>query len=121
MYELISIHNKYCPACTKREYDRYINVRAYVKKNPGITVSQVSEDLGIDAAIIIRYLKEERLEIAGGTSAFLRCESCGVEITTGRHCQNCKRSISTEETTSISSRNTSDNVGMMFTAKNNKH
>ncbi len=121
MYELISINNKFCPSCTKKEYDRYINVRTYVKKYPGITVRQVSEDLGINIAVIMRYLKEEKLEISGSSHAFLRCEICGVEISTGLHCQNCKRNNTGDtSTTSTSVQREVEGSGMMFTAKN-KH
>ncbi len=125
MYEVISINQKFCPACTKKEYDRYLFVRSYVKEHPGITVRQVAEDLGLDTSIIVRYLKEEKLEISGSTSsaAFLSCESCGVEIKTGTHCPNCKRNLSIGESSSVnpfSSRETSENYGMMFTAKSKR-
>ncbi len=121
MYEHISINNKYCPDCTKREHDRYINVRTYVKNNPGITVQRVSEDLGIDTSIIVRYLKEEKLEISGEVSGFLKCSVCGEEIRTGTHCQSCKRtagSTATSQSTNVDDSGKSS--GMMFTAKNKK-
>ncbi len=114
MYELISIHNKYCPECTRRDYERYISVRTYVKENPGITVSQVAEDLGINVSLIIKYLKEEKLEVSGVSSSFLICQSCGEKISTGTHCANCKRNL---PTSSISTAKTNDGTGVMFTAK----
>ncbi len=118
MYELISINNKYCPDCTRREYERYISVRTYVKENPGITVTQVSEDLGINVSVIIKYLKEEKLEISGNSNTFLRCQSCGEQIKTGTHCSSCKRNLSTEQGSSVNiNTQSTDNVGMMFTAK----
>lgn len=121
MYELVSIHNKYCPSCTQREHEKYINVRTYVKDNPGISVRQVADDLGVNASLVLRYLKEEKLEIAGGTNVYLKCELCGAEITTGRYCQSCKRNIAVEETQHFtSSTQSTDNVGMMFTAKHKK-
>lgn len=59
MYNHISLDYKFCPECTKKDVDTFMHVRYYVKKNPGISVKRVSEDLGIDVKTINRYLKED--------------------------------------------------------------
>ena len=81
-----------CEECGNLEYDDYGKVRNYVEKHPGATSAQASAATGVTQKSIRGMLKEERLEIAANSSVFLKCESCGVQIRSGRFCSKCETS-----------------------------
>ncbi len=116
MYEFISIDNNYCPDCLNKEYERYLAVRAYIKNNPGITVRQVSDDLNVRVPLVMKYLKEEKLEILPTSNSFLKCQNCGAEIITGVYCDNCKRTLNVSSPAVFVANNTKDS-SIMFTAR----
>ena len=75
-----------CEKCRHIEYDDYGKVRNYVEKHAGVTAAQASDATGVKQKTIRTMLKESRLEIAEGSSTFLKCEICGVKIRSGRVC-----------------------------------
>ncbi len=79
-----------CVECKKIEEERFQQVRAIVKENPGISLNEVSIMTGITPRKIMAYVKEERLEYTGDSQAVLHCEECGEQIKTGRYCGRCK-------------------------------
>lgn len=79
-----------CEDCGKVEYDDYGKVRNYIERHPGATSAQVSEATGVTQKAIREMLKEERLEIAPTSNAFLTCEICGKQIRSGRYCSRCE-------------------------------
>jgi flagellar operon protein (TIGR03826 family) len=79
-----------CPDCIQSDEDDFKRVKEYLYKNPGTSMSKVSEDLEISVQKITRYLREGRLEITGDeANLILSCESCGKSIRTGRFCNEC--------------------------------
>lgn len=82
-----------CPECKIEDERTYMKVREYVKTNPGVTIDQVSDALRVSMQLIIRYLREERLEIHERSNVVLVCEICGHSIKTGRFCDTCKGKI----------------------------
>ena len=79
-----------CEDCGHLEYDDYGKARNYIEKHPGTTSAQVSEATGVTQKAIREMLKEERLEIAPNSNAFLTCEICGKPIRSGRYCGRCE-------------------------------
>lgn len=79
-----------CEECGNLEYDDYGKVRNYVEKHPGATSAQASAATGVTQKSIRVMLKEERLEIAANSTTFLKCESCGAKIRSGRFCRKCE-------------------------------
>lgn len=79
-----------CEECGNLEYDDYGKVRNYVEKHPGATSAQASAATGVTQKSIRSMLKEERLEIAANSTTFLKCESCGTKIRSGRFCKKCE-------------------------------
>ena len=73
-----------CEDCGNLDYDDYGKVRNYIEKNPGATSAQTSAETGVSQKSIRGMLKEERLEIAANSTTFLKCESCGAQILSGR-------------------------------------
>ncbi|MFV0502555.1 MAG: hypothetical protein ACK5LT_01095 [Lachnospirales bacterium] len=80
-----------CNACLASEEEDYNRVRNFIKENPGITIIEVTEILGVPRSRIIGYLKQERLEIKNSNEKVLVCKNCGVGIRTGIFCEQCKK------------------------------
>lgn len=79
-----------CEKCNNLDYDDYGKVRNYIEKHPGATSAQASAATGVTQKAIRYMLKEERLEIAANSTTFLKCESCGAKIRSGRFCNKCE-------------------------------
>ena len=79
-----------CEDCGQVGYDDYGKVRNYIEKHAGATSAQVSEATGVTQKAIREMLKEERLEIAPNSNAFLTCEICGNPIRSGKYCRRCE-------------------------------
>lgn len=82
-----------CSDCGFLMYDDYGIVRNYIEKNPGVTQAEVSKATGIKKSRITQLLKEDKIEIAPGSSVFLFCELCGKEIRSGRYCFDCSKTL----------------------------
>lgn len=79
-----------CSECFNLEYDDYGKVRLYIEAHNGATAAEISEATEVSQAKIRQMLKEERLEVASDSRAFLHCEMCGQEIRSGQYCQSCE-------------------------------
>lgn len=79
-----------CEDCDQVEYDDYGKVRNYIEKHNGATSAEVSDATGVSQKSIREMLKEERIEIAPNSNAFLTCEICGAQIRSGRYCMRCE-------------------------------
>lgn len=84
-----------CAVCKDQDEVDFKNVKEYLYKNPGATLSEVSTVLEISVEKIRTYLKDGRLEIIGTDSNMvLECETCGKAIRTGRFCDGCSAGLS---------------------------
>jgi len=83
--------------CGNCELDDYGKVRTYIEKNHGATQSQVSEATGVSVNKIRQMLRDEKIEVAPNSRAFLHCESCGAQIRSGRYCEACEQKMKKEE------------------------
>lgn len=81
----------HCEDCKNVAYDDYGKVRLYIEKHAGATASEVERQTGVSQKAIRQMLKENRLEIAQDSAAFLRCEICGTNIRGGRLCPKCEQ------------------------------
>ncbi len=91
-----TVMGQLCPNCMALEEEVYQNVRSFIKENPGVSVFEISESLGVNASKILGYIKEERLEVMAGSSVMLKCKNCGADISTGMFCETCKRSMAVD-------------------------
>ncbi len=83
-----------CPRCVEEEENEFKVVKEYIYDNPGASIPQVSEETGVALDKIMRFLREERLEIKSeNNNLILECERCGRAISSGRFCENCKGDI----------------------------
>ncbi|TCO76473.1 TIGR03826 family flagellar region protein [Marinisporobacter balticus] len=89
--------SKICTKCQRKREDDFKSVREYIYENKGATITEVSEETGVDEDKILQFLREGRLEITGENSALiLECERCGKGIKTGRFCDACARELEKE-------------------------
>lgn len=79
-----------CPACKKKQDDKFHEVKQFIYDNPGVGVGTVAEEMDVSVAQIRQWVREERLQFAEGSVTDITCESCGQPINTGRYCARCK-------------------------------
>ncbi|WP_372998419.1 TIGR03826 family flagellar region protein [Lutispora sp.] len=90
-------YNPVCNKCLEQEEEEFKRVKEYIYENPGSTVFEVSDATGISVEKIMKFLREERLELSSdNTNLLLECESCGRPIKSGRYCEECKNQIASE-------------------------
>lgn len=86
-----------CNKCIDIEENEFKLVKEYIYDNPGATISEVSQETEVSVEKIMRFLREERLEIkSDNCNLLLECEKCGRPISSGRFCENCKGQINKE-------------------------
>ncbi len=51
-----------CPTCKEKAQLEFQNVHEYIRMNKGVSLMQVSKDLGISHLKIKKYLEDEKLE-----------------------------------------------------------
>lgn len=85
-----------CKECRDKDEEEYHAVREYIRIHPGVKIEEVADALGLSPQQILRYLREERLEIPSYSEKFILCEMCGCVIRTGRFCERCKEHINVE-------------------------
>lgn len=78
-----------CSRCISNDEDDFKRVKEYLYDNPGATVSEVSEATRVTEKQILRYLRENRIEIREENNYLLDCERCGKSIRSGRFCDEC--------------------------------
>lgn len=87
----------YCKKCKTVQLDELFKiVRDFLYANPGATVEEVHNKTGIEKKVIIKFLRDERIEIVEDENALLTCQRCGVSIKTGKFCDKCKHEIDRE-------------------------
>lgn len=87
-----------CKRCTdKKVEDDFKIVRAYLYDNPGADIKEVSRDTGVKESIILRLLREDRIEVVDEKNSLLKCTSCGKSIKSGKLCAECKKIELTRE------------------------
>ena len=90
-----SIGGLNCPECLRKIDLDFITVRDFIYDNQGADIDTVSEETGVEKAVITHLLKEGRLTLAsagtGGT--YLMCRVCRKPIFSGSMCEVCKNKI----------------------------
>ncbi|MDO4166688.1 MAG: flagellar protein [Eubacteriales bacterium] len=79
-----------CPACNKKMEDKFAKVREYIRDNPNVPMSKVSEDTEVPIQQLKKWVRQERLQFSKDSGVKIDCESCGKPILTGRYCNECK-------------------------------
>lgn len=85
-----------CSRCSSNTEDDFKKVKEYLYDNPGASVTEVSEGTGVAEKQILRFLRENRIEIREENNCLLDCERCGVPIKSGRFCEKCVAELKKE-------------------------
>lgn len=87
-------YNPICNKCLEEDEEEFKLVKEYLYENPGAIIPEVSDATGVSVEKIMRFLRDERLEInSENSNLVLECESCGRPIKSGRFCEECKNNI----------------------------
>ncbi|HDS30751.1 MAG TPA: MerR family transcriptional regulator [Firmicutes bacterium] len=86
-------HAIYCDDCLEAEEEEFKIVRDFIKDNPKIAISVVSEATGVDEDKIRGYLRAGRLDVADLSGPVLSCSRCGKPIYRGQYCVLCQSEI----------------------------
>ncbi|PUU86609.1 MAG: flagellar protein, partial [Halanaerobium sp.] len=79
-----SAGSKVCPDCRQSEEEKFELVKEYLWDHPNSTVPTVSEATGVKETMIIKFIKEDRLQSEGLDIEYsLKCKTCGREIESG--------------------------------------
>ncbi|WP_099190238.1 flagellar protein [Tepidibacter mesophilus] len=110
----------YCSKCRVDDNADFKKVREYLYDNPGASVQEVAEGTGVSETLIIKFLKQERIEIIEDGNSILSCERCSKSIKTGRYCEVCKAEIKKELTQAVKSLNEGKGSKVKYHSHNNK-
>lgn len=110
-----------CPTCQMKGEDKFQAVKEYVWDNQGCSIAEVSQVTGVSRHLIMRWVKDERLEMSEGITSLV-CSNCGTSIYSGAMCNNCKKSLVNSLATYITAsdmeyKKPAGNVGMRFVGK----
>ncbi|MBO5336046.1 MAG: flagellar protein [Lachnospiraceae bacterium] len=79
-----------CQRCREELEAKFQEVKEYIRKNPGVSIPEVSDACDVEPSQIRQWLREERLELTENSPIYLTCEGCGASIRCGRFCETCK-------------------------------
>lgn len=82
-----------CPACKEELEKKFAEVKEYIYKNPGASITQVSEANDISVKQIKQWVREDRLVLSTPSPDGVLCEQCGTPICSGRFCASCKSKL----------------------------
>ena len=85
-----------CPECVHEIDEKFVNVRNYMYKNPTATIEAICEENDVTPDMVMTWLREGRLMVAGNSTPLLECKSCGKPILTGRLCAGCADSLASK-------------------------
>ncbi len=84
-----------CPACKKEEDKKFETVYQFIRRreNRMATLQQVTESTGVDEKLILRFIKEGRLQLSKFPNLGYPCAKCGQKIREGKLCDDCTKSL----------------------------
>lgn len=82
-----------CLDCIEKQEDRYHIVKNYLYDNRGATINTVAEDCDVSKSSILRWLREEKIEVMENSAVKLKCINCYTNILTGLYCYECKKQL----------------------------
>ncbi len=86
----------YCSECKKLDEADFNKVRDYIYAHGTATVMETEAATEVKRKYIEQYLREGRLIIPESSPIFIKCESCGCDIRSGRYCGACASRLSKE-------------------------
>lgn len=78
-----------CRDCGAEQLDDYGKIKKYLEENEGASAVTVSQETGVELAVVSMFLKDGRIRIPSGSRLFIKCERCGCSLQFGRFCEEC--------------------------------
>lgn len=88
--------SKYCPECRKIDEENRAKVKEYLREHGQANMYEISLATEVSEKNIKQYLRDGMLEIPDGSPIYIKCESCGCDIRSGRWCPACAAKMSSE-------------------------
>lgn len=84
-----------CQDCFKIEEEDFQAVYQFVRKreNRQASMLEVEEETGVKESVIVKFIKQGRLQVYSFPNLAYPCESCKKMIREGRICGECKSNI----------------------------
>ena len=81
-----------CPNCHREEERSYQMVYQYLRKreNRQATIQQITEVTTVPESLIIKFVREKRLQPSQFPMLSYSCRNCSNQITEGEICTDCK-------------------------------
>lgn len=90
-----------CMQCREALEEKFQEVKNYIRENSHCSVTEVAEACDVSPNQIQQWLRDERLQLAEGSSITLFCENCEKPILSGRFCDACKKTMANQLSDSI--------------------
>lgn len=78
-----------CDVCYQKQEDDYLKTAAYLRKNPGSTIQEVSDETGVAVSQIRHFILIGRIVSGHFPNLSYSCATCGSSIRSGKVCKSC--------------------------------
>lgn len=87
-----------CRNCFEEEEEAFKIVYRFLskQKNRSATLVEIVEATEVEEELIVKFIKEKRLQTSQFPNLGYPCEQCKEPITSGRLCKNCSKELLTE-------------------------
>jgi hypothetical protein len=80
-----------CTDCAREEERQAKVVMDFLKDSPSATIEEIAGATGVDSRVILRLIRDDRLQITSAHYVSHSCRACGASITAGQYCFHCLR------------------------------
>lgn len=87
-----------CEDCYKEEEKKFETVHKYMRKreNRAATMEQIVEATDVSDELILKFIKNGRIQVKQFPNLGYPCDKCGAIIQTGKLCENCAAELRKE-------------------------
>jgi len=89
-----------CPACYRKEEAAFQCIYQFLRQrqNREATMQEIIEATCVEEALVIKFLKQNRLRDSEFPQLRYPCEQCSLPVSSGKYCQTCLNEIKQEWT-----------------------
>ncbi len=88
-----SIGPELCKECLGKTEKKLHEIRDDMERDPGLTLSQLSEAHDIPLPFLKNWVYEERIKFSEPKSSEVVCKACKKPIGCGKYCEDCKTDL----------------------------
>ncbi|MBJ6361924.1 flagellar protein [Paenibacillus sp. GCM10012307] len=93
-----------CPDCIKEIDKEYETCADKLRKTPGLSIYELSDETGVSTKQITKFIREGRISIVNAPNMSYPCEVCGTLIRENNICMDCRQRL-IKDVNSIKNRN----------------